>query len=181
MIFYSKILEYIKVQYIANKKLNLYVNIFRFEFMSDQVQTQTSKNKQTQSIENIFDVYKQNVEKYFESIESTVPQYIQSLTGIEEEWCKTCRNAATSVISLQQEFAKKTGINIDVPEAARNAIIDTNKQIIKARSVQSQIAQTASNAIQQNIKTWNDNASAFTDLNRNILQSWISTFTQKGN
>ena len=172
---------YIKVQYIANKKLNLYVNIFCFEFMSKQIQTQTSEVKQTQTSDDILSIYKQNVEKYFESVDSIVPQYSQSLTGIEEEWCKACKNAATSAISLQQEFAKKSGINIDVPEAAKNAIINTNKQIIKARSVQSQIAQTASKTIQQNIKTWNDNASAFADLNRNILQSWISTFTQTRN
>ncbi|QLH07452.1 hypothetical protein [Nitrosopumilus ureiphilus] len=140
-----------------------------------------SKQIQTESTVDIYNVYKQNVEKYFDSVESTVPQYFQSLTGIEEEWCKTCKNTAISAISLQQEFAKKTGINLDIPEAARNAIIDTNKQIIKVRSVQSQIIQAAGKAIQQNIKTWNDNASVFSDLNRNILQSWISTFTQTRN
>jgi len=137
-----------------------------------------SKQIQTESTEDVYNVYKQNVEKYFDSVESTVPQYFQSLTGIEEELCKTCKNASISAISLQQEFVKKIGINLDIPEEAKKAIIDTNKQIIKVRSVQSQIIQAAGKAIQQNIKTWNDNASAFTDLNRNILQSWISTFTQ---
>ena len=138
--------------------------------MSKQIQTQTS--------EDIYDVYKQNVEKYFENAESTVPQYLQSLTSIQAECYKTCKNAITSAISLQQEFAKKTGISTELPEAAKNVIVDTNKQIIKAKSVQNQIAQATTNSIQQNIKTWNDNASVFTDLNRNILQSWISTFTQ---
>jgi hypothetical protein len=57
----------------------------------------------------------------------------------------------------------------------------TLPSIIKAKSVQNQIIQATTNAIQQNIKTWNDNADAFTDLNRNILQSWISTFTQTKN
>ncbi len=82
---------------------------------------------------------------------------------------------------MQQEFATKTGIDTDIPEAAKTAIVDTNKQIIKVRSVQNQIIQATTSAIQQNIKTWNDNTGAFTDLNRNILQSWISTFTQPRN
>ena len=138
--------------------------------MSKQIQTQTS--------EDIYDVYKQNVEKYFENAESTVPQYLQSLTSIQAECYKTCKNTITSAISLQQEFAKKTGISTELPEAVKNVIVDTNQQIIKAKSVQNQIAQATTNSIQQNIKTWNDNASVFTDLNRNILQSWISTFTQ---
>lgn len=140
-----------------------------------------SKQTPTQTSEDIYDVYKQNVEKYFENAESTVPQYFQSLTSIQAECYKTCKNTITSAISLQQEFAKKTGISTELPEAVKNVIVDTNKQIIKAKSVQNQIAQATTNSIQQNIKTWNDNASAFTDLNRNILQSWISTFTQTKN
>jgi len=146
--------------------------------MSKQTQT---LQKSTQTSEDIFDVYKQNVEKYFESAVDTIPQNLQSWTNIQSEWYKSCKNTISSSISLQQEFATKTGINIDIPEAARNAIIDTNKQIIKAKSIQNQIIQTSVNAIQQNIKTWNNSASAFTDLNRNILQSWISTFTQTKN
>lgn len=67
------------------------------------------------------------------------------------------------------------------PEEAKKAIVDTNKQIIKTKSVQNQIIQAISNTIQQNIKTWNSNADAFTDLNRDILRSWISTFTQTKN
>ena len=140
-----------------------------------------SKQVQTQSSEDIFDVCRQNTEKYFENTESTIPQYAQSSTSMQEEWYKACKNVIVSAISLQQEFVKKTGINTNLPEAAINAIVDTNKQIIKVRSVQSQIVQATTKAIQQNIKTWNDNASAFTDLNRNILQSWISTFTQPRN
>ena len=143
-------------------------------------QTQTIE-KSTQTSDDIFDVYKQNVEKYFESVVDTIPQNLQSWTNIQSEWYKAWKNAFSSAISLQQEFATKTGINIDIPEAAKTAITDTNKQIIKAKSIQNQTIQTSVNAIQQNIKTWNDSASAFTDLNRNILQSWISTFTQTRN
>jgi len=146
--------------------------------MSKQTQTY---EKQTQTSENIFDVYTKNVEKYFENAIDSIPQNLQSLTDIQSEWYKACKNTISSAISLQQEFATKTGINTDIPEAAKTAIVDTNKQIIKARSVQNQIIQATTSAIQKNIQTWNDSASAFTDLNKNILQSWISTFTQPRN
>ncbi|MDH3313829.1 MAG: hypothetical protein OEM28_11905 [Nitrosopumilus sp.] len=141
--------------------------------MSKQIQTQTS--------EDIYDTCKQNVEKYFENAESTVPQYFQSLTSIQVECYKACNNAIASAISLQQEFAKKTGIFTEIPESVRKGIVDTGKQINKVKSVQNQIVQATTNSVLQNIKTWNDSASAFTDLNRNILQSWISTFTQTRN
>ena len=146
--------------------------------MSKQTQT---LQKPTQTSEDFFDVYKQNVEKYFENAIDAVPQNLQSLTNIQSEWYKACKNTISSAISLQQEFAKKTGIDTDISEAAKTAIVDTNKQIIKARSVQNQIIQATTSAIQKNIQTWNESASAFTDLNKNILQSWISTFTQPRN
>ncbi len=145
-----------------------------------QNQTQTSE-KQTQTSEDVFDVYQKNVEKYFENVIDAVSQHQQSFTNIQSEWYKACKNTISSAISLQQEFAKKTGIDTDISEAAKNVIVDTNKQIIKARSVQNQIIQATTSAIQENIKKWNDSTSAFTDLNRNILQSWISTFTQPRN
>ena len=143
-------------------------------------QTQTSE-KPTQTSEDFYDVYKQNVEKYFESAVDAIPQNLQSCTNIQSEWYKAWKNAFSSAISLQQEFATKTGINTEIPEAAKTALVDSNKQIIKAKSVQNQIIQATTSAIQQNIQTWNNNASAFTDLNKNILQSWISTFTQPKN
>jgi len=90
-------------------------------------------------------------------------------------------NYNTSVLSLQKEFAVKTGINTKIPEAAKTAIVDTNKQIIKAKSVQNQIIHVTVDAIHKNIQTWNNSVSAFTELNKNILQSWISTFTQSRN
>jgi len=147
-------------------------------YMSKQTQT---FQKPTQTSEDFFDVYKQNVEKYFENAIDSIPKNLQSLTSIQSEWYKAWKTAINSAISLQQEFAKKTGIDTDIPEAAKTAIVDTNKQIIKAKSVQNQIIQATASAIQKNIQTWNNSASAFTDLNKNILQSWISTFTQPRN
>jgi hypothetical protein len=145
-----------------------------------QKTTQTLQ-KPTQTSEDFYDVYKQNVEKYFESAVDSVPQNLRSLTDIQSELYKAWKTTITSAISLQQEFATKTGINTEIPEEAKTAIVDTNKQIIKAKSVQNQIVQASASAIQKNIQTWNNNASAFTDLNKNILQSWISTFTQTRN
>ena len=141
-------------------------------------QTQTSQ-KPTQTSEDFFDVYKQNVEKYFENAVDSIPQHLQSCISIQSEWYTAWKNAISSAISLQQEFATKTGINTDIPEAAKTAIVDINKQIIKAKSVQNQIIQATTSAIQQNIKTWNDNANTFADLNRNIMQSWLSACTPK--
>jgi hypothetical protein len=86
-----------------------------------------------------------------------------------------------SIISIQKEIVNKVGINPNIPDAAINVIRDTNDGISKVYSVQNQIVQTALDATKQNIKAINDNTKAFTDLNKNIIQSWISVFTPKNN
>ena len=133
-------------------------------------QTQTS---------NVYSMYKQNVQKYFENISKLTPQYFQSITQLQDECMKTCEKTINASISMQQEFAKKTGINTEIPEAAKTAIIDTNKQIVQASTVNNQLVKTTIDTTVQNIKTFGDNANAFVELNKNIIQSWIIPFTLK--
>jgi len=131
---------------------------------------------QTQS-NNVYSMYKQNVQKYFENISKKSPQYFQAATDLQNECMKTYEKTITASVSVQQEFAKKTGIITDIPSAAKTAIEDTNKQIVQATTVNNQLVKTTIDATVQNIKTFNDNVNAFVDLNRSIIQSWITPFT----
>ncbi len=92
-----------------------------------------------------------------------------------------CENVINSSIALQQEFARKAGITTNVPEVTLKVIRDTTEEIVKVNSIQNKITLAVIDATQQNIKTFNDNAKAFGDLNKNILQSWISAFTPRNN
>ena len=82
---------------------------------------------------------------------------------------------------MQQEFAKKSGMKTDISDAAKTAIVDTNKQIVQASTINNQFVKTTIDATVQNIKTFSDNINAFVELNKNIIQSWITTtpFTLK--
>jgi len=131
---------------------------------------------QTQS-NNVYSMYKQNVQKYFENISKKSPQYFQATTDLQNECMKTCEKTINASVSVQQEFAKKTGIATEIPSAAKTAIEDTNKQIVQATTVNNQLVKTTIDATVQNIKTFNDNVNAFVDLNRSIIQSWITPFT----
>ena len=141
--------------------------------MSTQTQT-----KNTQS-NNVYSMYKQNVQKYFENISKITPQYFQAITQLQEEGMKTCEKTINATVSVQQEFAKKAGITTEVPDAARTAIIDTNKQIVQASTLTNQLTKTTIDTTVQNIKTFSDNINAFAELNKNIIQSWINPFTLK--
>ena len=140
-----------------------------------------SKNETTGNSKDVFSVYQENVEKMFTGIKQSVPQYHQSVTNVQQEYLQAFENVVDSTITLQKEYVKKAGIATNIPEATLKMIHDTTEECVKATSIQNQIALATIDATQQNIKTFNDNAKSFVDLNRNILQSWISAFTTKSN
>jgi len=140
-----------------------------------------STTEKTINTKDVYGVSQQNVDKYFTGIKQQVPRYHQSVTNVQQEYLDACENIINSTITLQKEFARKAGVTTNVPEAALKAIRDTTEEIVKASTIQNQIALATIDATQQNIKTFNDNAKAFADLNKNILQSWISAFTQRNN
>ena len=80
---------------------------------------------------------------------------------------------------MQREFANKTGINTALPEATEDAVRKSNEQISKVQDVQSKIVLATIDATRQNIKTFNENAKAFAELNKGVLQSWLTAFTPK--
>jgi len=141
-----------------------------------------SKNEQQQgNPRDVFSVYQQNVDKVFNGVKQSVPQYHQSVTNVQQEFLKAVENTVASTIELQKEYAKKSGFATNIPEATLKVIRDTTEEYVKASSINNQIILAAIDATQQNIKTFNDNAKSFADLNRNIIQSWISAFTTRNN
>ena len=141
-----------------------------------------SKNEQTQGTpKDVFSVYQQNVDKFFTSIKQSVPQYHQSITNVQQEYLQAYENIVDSSFTMQKEFVRKSGIAANIPEATLKVIRDTTDEFVKATSMQNQIALATIDATQQNIKTFNDNAKSFADLNKNVLQSWFSAFTAHNN
>ncbi len=138
-------------------------------------------SKTTPETKEIFAVYKQNIGKFFDDVEKSLPQYLQSITNLQQEFTEAWKNAFDSAISLQQEYATKSGLNTNVPSAYIKMINDATEEIIKARSVQNKIALATIDVARQNVKSFNDSAKAFAELNQNMLQSWISAWTPTRN
>jgi len=141
----------------------------------------TTEQKTQTTVKDIYGVYQQNVDKLFNGIRQQVPRYHQSVTNVQQEYLQAVENIFNSSVTLQKEFARKAGITTNVPEAALKVVRDTTEELVKASTIQNQIALATIDVAQQNIKTFNDNAKAFADLNKNILQSWISAFTNRNN
>ena len=141
-----------------------------------------SKSETTKvNSKDIFSIYQENIDKMFNGVRQSVPKYHQSITNVQQEYLQAFENMIDSSITLQKEFVVKAGIVSDVPSASLKVIDDTTEEFVKASSIQNQVLLASIDATQQNIKTFNDNAKSFVELNKNILQSWISVFTAKNN
>ena len=139
-----------------------------------------SKNETHQgNSKDVFSAYQENVDKIFTGVKQSVPRYHQSITNVQQEYLQAFENVVNSSIMLQNDYVKKTGIATNVPEATLKIVHATAEEFVKASSLQNQIVLATMDATQQNIKTFNDHVQSFVDLNRNILQSWVSAFTFK--
>ena len=128
---------------------------------------------------DVFSTVEATVDKQVNAAEKSFPNYQTSVTSLQQEYTEAFKNIVDSTIALQRDFANKTGINTGVPEATENAVRKSNEQISKVQDVQNKIALATIDATRQNIKTFNENAKAFADLNKGVLQSWLTAFTPK--
>lgn len=133
-------------------------------------------SKATESKE-IFSVCKQNIHRYFDETEKNVAQYLQAVTNLQQECAAAFKNTIENTISIQQEYIARTGLSSNVPSAYLKAVNDATEEMVKTSSVQSKAVLAAIDAARQNVKTFNENAKAFSDMNANVLQSWFSAWT----
>ena len=139
-------------------------------------------NESNKTVKNdVFATVEETVEKQVNSVEKSFPNSQTSVTSLQQEYTEAFKNIVDSSIALQREFANKTGINTALPEATESAVNKTNEQINKVQDVQNKVALATIDATRQNIKTFNENAKAFADLNKSVMQSWITAFTPKFN
>ena len=136
-------------------------------------------SNETSEKNDVFSPVEETAEKQIKSAEKSFPNYQASVTSLQQEYTEAIKNVVESNIALQREFADKTGINTALPEATENAVRKSNEQISKVQDVQNKIALATIDAASQNIKTFNENAKAFADLNKSVMQSWITAFTPK--
>jgi len=142
------------------------------------VQTTTPEIR-TELAQDFFAIYNQNIEKYFESMENSIPKYYQTLTELQEEYLQAFENMFKASISVQKEFASKTGLSIEKSTEADKFVSSVTESAIKARTVRDEIVLTSIDTAKENVKEWNKRSQDFIDLNRKIMQQFISSFTTR--
>jgi len=128
---------------------------------------------------DVFTVCKQNVANFFSEVEKSTPRYLQSVAKLQQDYVEAWKNVINSAITLEQEYANKAGWNTYVPEATLKTIRDITEQTLKAYETQNKIAVGSAEGTTEAFNAFNENTKSFASLNRNIMESMMSTFQQK--
>ncbi len=130
-----------------------------------------------QKKEELFAVYNQSIEKYFAVAKKTTAIYLQSVTDIQEKIIDSWKKSVDSAITLQQEFAHKSKMNVEVPDHTIKVINDMAEQANKSKELQNKMLLASISAITENIKAFNDNVKTFSEINKKLAKSCGSQMT----
>lgn len=136
-----------------------------------------SKTASTTS-KDIFDVCKDSFDKIRGHVEKVAPQYLQSFTNLQQEWIGVWANFVNSALTIQQQYANKLGLNTNATEALVKVVHDSTDEIIKSIDVENKLAHSALDVSKQNLRTINENATTYAELNQKIINSWMSAWTK---
>ncbi|QLH06804.1 hypothetical protein [Nitrosopumilus ureiphilus] len=126
-----------------------------------------------------FAIFDKVNQRYFSEIEHSVPHFQQTLFDLQNECYKSWKNIINANVELQKELLGKSGFNFALPKVIQKIIDNTGEEIIKYRMACIKIAIATIESDTKNVKTWNDNANTFVDLNRKIMHNWLSPFISK--
>jgi len=128
---------------------------------------------------DIFSVCSKNVDKFFSEIEQSKPKYDNSIAQLQIDYLAAWKNVIQSAISLEHEYAKKTGLDVDVPQATKDAMREMTAQAIKAYVAQNKMMADTAQATKQAFSAFNENTKSLASLNRNIMGFLMSTLEKR--
>lgn len=131
---------------------------------------------------NIFAECKKNTEKFFNEIDKSSPVYHQIATDIQKSYLEAWKNVINSSIALQQEYASKTGLNMDMPEETMKAIQNMIERATTAYQNQNKFVFDSTETSKKVFDVFSENTKIFASLNRNMMElmaSGMEKFTQK--
>ena len=118
---------------------------------------------------------KNTAEKFFNEIEKSNPVYHQIATDIQGNYLEAWKNVINASISLQQEFAVKTGQNINLSEDMKKSIKSIVDISVAAYQNQNKIAADSAQASKKVFDVISENTKIFASLNKNMMDFVEST------
>ena len=128
---------------------------------------------------DIFSICQNTVEKFFNEVEKTTPKYQDSAAELQKNYIDAWKNVINSAIALEQEYATKAGLRIDLPAAARDSVRSITKQVSDALAAQNRAVMNSAEVTKQAFNAFNENTKSFAALNRDIMGYMMSVVEKR--
>ena len=120
-----------------------------------------------------------NVNSLFDAWENSTTQYRRAIESFELECIRSCKKMYNSTVSVQQEFARKNGVNYPITDATQKIIddsIDSAEELIRdqSKTITESFA-TATN----NVKAINENTKPFSEMCNSITDLWTTSWYER--
>jgi len=138
-------------------------------------------SKPTDDSKDIFAECKKNTEKFFNEIDKSSPVYHQIATDVQRSYLDAWKNVINSSIALQQEYAAKTGLNINMPEETMKAIQNMMERATTAYQNQNKFVFDSTETSKKIFDVFSENTKIFSSLNKNMMElmaSGMKKYTQ---
>jgi len=131
-------------------------------------------SKSADEPKNIFTECKKNTEKFFKEIDKSSPVYHQIATDIQRNYLDAWKNVINSSIAIQQEYATKTGLNVNIPEETIQAIQNMIERATIAYQNQNKFVFDSSETSKKAFDVFSENTMILASLNKNMMELMTS-------
>ena len=97
---------------------------------------------------------------------------------MQKNYLDAWKNVINSSIALQQEFATKSGMNVNVNEDSMKAIQNITEQAITAFQNQNKFALDSTETSKKIFDAFNENTKTIAALNKNMIELMLSAMKQ---
>ncbi len=137
----------------------------------------SEKIEQMPSKENpndVYSVFEDSLTKYCNEVRANAASYLQAVSDLQEEIIELRKKNVDSAVSLQKTAFGKLGVNTTIPDATFNLVKLFGEQTTKSWALQNQIILKSIDTLSKNIRAFNTNSKTFEDINKQLIDSWVS-------
>ena len=119
---------------------------------------------------DIFTECMNNVEKFFDEVNKTTPVYHQTATDVQQRYLQAWKNVIRESITIEKEFAVKSGVIFDTNENSGKAIQNMTEYAITSYQHQNKLAMNTAETSQKMFDMFNENTKVFAALNKDMIE-----------
>lgn len=136
-----------------------------------------SQTARTSGTDAVLDTAKESMLKAIDELAKFQPQYAQSFTNLQFEYIHALRNTIKSSIQMQKQMTDKFGLQIPFAEQYKTHLNDFAASILRALTINNQLAINALDTTRENINIYNRLVYALMEFNTSFEKTMISFHT----